>query len=215
MGISSQWLSFSLNSIYDAGYELKNLKMCELGNQFIHVPSIPYHIAKDYFVSLGVDHTSIDINEKDGAIFADLSKPITDITLLNQFDVVTNYGTSEHVDNQYNCFMNIHNLLKKGGLFIHVLPKVGHWEGHCEYFYEPRFYKKLSELSNYTIIKENTFTAYPGIKTDLISAAIMKNGESEFIDQKTFSTLPIIYSKLTLQKYLKANIIELFSRHGA
>lgn len=94
-----------------------DIKMLELGNQIfqddtlIREESLP-HSAKEYYMNMGVEHTSIDLNGEDGALQIDLSKPIPE-EYNNKFDIVTNFGTAEHVDNQFECWRNIHNSLKK------------------------------------------------------------------------------------------------------
>ena len=46
----------------------------------------------------GVQHTSFDLNAKHGALPVDLAQPIGDPRWLGVFDIVTNSGTSEHVE---------------------------------------------------------------------------------------------------------------------
>jgi Methyltransferase domain len=192
MAIRKDLLEFTFEAIDSTGLRLEALEMCELGNQHIFVDGVNYEIAKQYFESLGIRHISIDLNGLDGALILDLSKPIHDEELLGRFDVVTNFGTSEHVENQYRCFQNMHNFTKKGGLFIHTIPKIGHWKDHCEYYYDPSFFKKLAELCDYSIVKEATFPSpTDGPDTDLACAALIKRENSEFIDKETFETLPI------------------------
>jgi len=67
-----------------------------------------------------------------------------------KFDVVTNFGTTEHVFNQYQVFKNIHNLCKKDGIIIHSLPIQGAWE-HGMYNYHPNFFFALADKNNYKI----------------------------------------------------------------
>jgi 2-polyprenyl-3-methyl-5-hydroxy-6-metoxy-1,4-benzoquinol methylase len=194
MGVRKDWLDFTFEAIDSTGLRLEALEMCELGNQEINVDGIDYKTAKQYFESLGIRHISIDLNGLDGALIFDLSKPIHSEALLGRFDVVTNFGTSEHVENQYHCFQNIHNFTKKGGLCVHAIPKIGHWKDHCEYYYDPSFFKKLAELCNYSIVKEATFSSV-GPDTELACAALIKRENSEFIDKETFDTLPIKQKK--------------------
>ncbi len=137
--------------------DISTVRMCELGNQVIRSKGIISRISKVYFQSLGVDHVSIDLNGLHDSLQYDLTKPITDPELLNSFDVVTNYGTSEHVHNQYQCFSNMHCLCKKGGLLVSTVPLEGEqrWAGHGEYHYTPAFFHKLAKYCNYKITKEN------------------------------------------------------------
>ena len=196
MAIRKDWLDFTFEALDSTGLRLEALEMCELGNQHIFVDGIDYEIAKQYFESLGIRHISIDLNGEDGALILDLSKPIHNEELLGRFDVVTNFGTSEHVENQYHCFKNMHDFARKGGLCIHAIPKIGHWTDHCEYHYYPSFFKKLAELCSYSIVKEATFSSPTyGPDTHLVCAALVKRENSEFIDKETFDTLPIKQKK--------------------
>jgi len=92
--------------------------MIELGNKRTDF------LWKTHFENMGISHTSIDWNGKDGALPLNLNELIA----LDPADVVTNFGTSEHVLNQEMCFENIHNLSKKW--IVHQVPLVGNWKTH-------------------------------------------------------------------------------------
>jgi len=81
---------------------------------------------KDHFESMGIKHLSIDWNGKDGALPLNLNTRLW--SLLFPADVVTNFGTSEHVENQEIVFENIHHLSKKW--MVHTVPFEGNWVGH-------------------------------------------------------------------------------------
>ena len=137
-------------------YEERNLKLlripyeglewCELGNQNYYKKS-----AKKIYKAKGVNHTSIDLNGKNGALEFDLDYPLP-IEFENKFDVVTNYGTIEHVNNQYSVFKNVHIICKLGGIIIHLVPLINNWKDHCRYYYTEQFFKDLSYQCNYRII---------------------------------------------------------------
>jgi hypothetical protein len=46
------------------------------------------------------------------------------VTLQEQFDLATNFGTAEHIFNIGNLFHSIHNALRPGAIALHVLPTV-------------------------------------------------------------------------------------------
>ncbi len=163
-------------------------RMCELGDQLIRDEYNKTIIAKEYFEFNGFKHTSIDINGKNGSLVFDLSKPIIDETLINNFDIVTNFGTSEHVENQYECFKNIHNLCKKDGLFIHAVPEIGSWIGHCKYYYSSIFFERLREVCNYEIMSEYVIEVY-GNKTNDVCVAMIKNENNNFITKEVFDKI--------------------------
>jgi hypothetical protein len=163
--------------------------MCELGNQHIckHC-RIPYRTGKKYFESLGVEHISIDINNKDGALKRDLSKPIDEWH--NYFDIVTNYGTAEHVQNgQYEVFQNIHNFVRVGGAIVSVGPFVGYWKNHCPYHYRDNFFQDLANKNNYKIIL-NEVRKRGGRKIQYSHFCVfIKEQDTEFITLDDFEAI--------------------------
>ena len=149
MGYRKLTIKYAHDMIDMAGFKLENLRMCELGNQLINGGREEYKgffVAKEYFESLGVHHVSIDLNKKNGSIPLDLNKPIS----IGQFDVVTNLGTTEHVENNKQCFENIHNLCKVGGIMIHLVPHKG--SGHGIRQYTLKWFKNLIKKYNYEVL---------------------------------------------------------------
>ena len=122
--------------------------MCELGNQYILcVPN--FKISKEYFESLGIIHTSVDINGRNGALKLNLNDCLT----IGKFDIVTNLGTSEHVENNDQCFNNIDNFCKPKGAMIHVLPSKGNFLKHGGFRrYTTDWFIKLAEEKKYEIV---------------------------------------------------------------
>jgi SAM-dependent methyltransferase len=129
------------------------LRICELGNQRLR-PGISKHhtTAKSYFLSLGYQHMSIDLNGKDGAVRWDLTKCVPE-SWRHVFDIVSNHGTTEHVADQAAVFENIHQLCVPGGVMIHVLPLAGTWGVHGLYEYTSEFIPLLAEEAGYEILK--------------------------------------------------------------
>lgn len=110
--------------------------MLELGNK-----KNKEGVYKDYFESIGIEHTSIDWNGEDGALKLDLRKPIA----LGPFDMVTNIGTTEHVSNQEAVWRNIHNLTKVGGVIASLTPMEGDWWWHGEYYPRAEFFEQFAQ----------------------------------------------------------------------
>ena len=69
----------------------------------------------------------------------------------DEFDVVTNLGTAEHVFNQYQVFKSAHEKTKPGGIMIHALPNQGCYD-HGFYNYHPTFVFDLSQANGYRIV---------------------------------------------------------------
>jgi hypothetical protein len=143
-------------------------KMLELGNQRIlhsfwgkdYNAQIAAQTGKEYYEDRGFLHYSIDMNGEDGSLPLDLSRPLPTDAELGRFDVITNAGTTEHVEplsGQYECFKTIHDLCAPGGLMIHVVPGVedlrsrGYWRYHCNNYYSSEFFRELARANGYRI----------------------------------------------------------------
>jgi hypothetical protein len=146
MGITS--FSISLIEKYKNG--AKNV--CELGAQNLYDRDygINFPYADKYYSAKGMDYTCIDINGENGAIELDLENPQE---IVDQYDLVTDFGTSEHVRNSYNTHKVIHELTKEGGIIIRENPKSGNWPGHGFNYYTKSFYEKLAEACGYEILE--------------------------------------------------------------
>lgn len=123
----------------------------ELGNQKILINEQTTLIAKNYLQSKGVRHISMDINNQDGAIAVNLALPF-DSCYLNKFDVVTDFGTVEHIENQYQVWKNINDACKVNGYMIHSLPLAGYWKGHCPYHYTDGFPEIIADKNGYRLV---------------------------------------------------------------
>ena len=183
MGLKQDALDFIFKCIDTVFNSYQDVKMLELGNQKVKL-SGNRQIAKSYFEKLGFKHTSFDINGKDGALPIDLSRAIENKGFHNKFDIVTNAGTSEHVEpyeGQYECFRNVHLCTKVGGIMIHIVPEDGSFPNHCPFYYKSGFFEKLAELNNYEVI-ENTRLYRKG--NIMLAAGLIKKGYSDFCDKK-------------------------------
>jgi len=174
------------------------VNMCELGNQKLNVRGNKkleaFRTGKEYFTSIGCNHTSFDLNGIDGSVILDLSKPIQ-TRWKNKFNMISNCGTTEHVDNQCVVFENIHNLCQLGGLMIHSIPISRQWRGHCPYHYESGFPYELAKLMNYTVIyyKEECKRKQDKKTKTLLNFILKKNDNSV---QKIHDMIPgIKFSK--------------------
>lgn len=187
MGISGSngALAMWQDAIRSERLVVAGLRMAELGNQSLRKDVLGVQVpAKKFFTAMGVAHTSIDINGKDGALAIDLRVPITRPDLVESFDVVTNFGTLEHVDRQYPAWLNTHRLAKTGGLFLHLLPFVGTWPGHCDIRYGDGFVPALAKLCAYDVLKLYRHEVNADHK--FVAAVLRKTGaafpaEAEFV----------------------------------
>jgi hypothetical protein len=98
------------------------------------------------------EHKSIDGVKASNCYPIDLNKDITRENLeFLKSDLVTNFGTSEHVFNQSAVFKNIHELCNVDGLMVHALPISGHFQ-HGYFNYHPRLFQELALVNGYCVI---------------------------------------------------------------
>jgi SAM-dependent methyltransferase len=122
-------------------YLTPNIKILELGDQILWYGQCCDcshnwgNHANQHFKNVfpHLDITSLDLNGINGSLTVNLSNPIPE-WLLNQYDLITNFGTSEHVQNQYHLWKNVFDMLKPGGLIINDIPLKDSWPGHCKYY---------------------------------------------------------------------------------
>lgn len=189
MGLRLSYINF-INFFIEKNYgiNINGLKMLELGDQIIKAKSgIAEGTGKDYFTRLGFDHTSVDINGNRGALVRDLTISSDFLEWPEYFDIITNSGTTEHVEpieGQFECFKILHNCLKIGGIVIHLVPDIkelenGYFVNHCNYYYSENFFNELYKNSDYTILENK-------IMDNLRCVAVVKTGKNFWNDKITF-----------------------------
>ena len=189
MGLRLSYIDFinaAIKRVY--GLNISGLKMLELGDQVVKKKSgLSERTGKEYFTNLGYNHISIDLNGKRGSLIKDLTKSEDFFEWPEYFDILTNSGTTEHVEpfeSQYDCFKILHDCVKVGGLMIHLIPDIepltqGHFANHCNYYYSEKFFNDLALNCNYTIL-ENT------IMDNLRCVALVKNSNDFWQDKDSF-----------------------------
>jgi hypothetical protein len=167
----------------------KHHSICELGDQqfMCCFPYVEYTYTRTYFKGLKKDYDSIDLNGLDNSLMLDLN---TEIEIKRQYDIITDFGTLEHVSDYYMGFKNTHRLCKVGGLMIHVIPAINHWPGHGSWRGDRSFYVKLGKYQNYTIrdIHTEPTKISPGHPSDQIYIVYEKTEENEFMSRDTFNS---------------------------
>ncbi len=185
MGITSFSVEL-LDKIIDL-HKPKNV--CELGAQNLYnQPKLPAPYAHEYYEGKGIEYTCIDLSEENNCLVLDLSKPIP-VNLHNKFDLVTNFGTGEHVKDLYECYKNIHDLCKIGGVILCENPKTGNWHGHGFHYLEQSFYNNLASHANYEILKLGEHAAMGNITDGWNIYCIYKKTENQFCNREEFEKL--------------------------
>jgi len=90
------------------------------------------------------------------------------------FDLILNFGTTEHIFNQYNAFKLIHDSCAPGGIMWHDVPMSGYFD-HGYFNYQPMFFRNLAAANGYEIIRTG-FSVHGGPAFD---AGILPQYEGE------------------------------------
>jgi hypothetical protein len=109
-------------------------------------PTAPF--ARDLWTWLGFSYASVDIDGSPGAIPLDLNVASVPAALVGKHQLVTNFGTTEHVANQLNAFKIVHDLTAPGGVMMHTLPAQGSFN-HGLVNYNPKFFWALARANDY------------------------------------------------------------------
>lgn len=179
----------------------KPSSVLELGSQYLYntkdhcsaaVSGNPVY-GKEWFVSQGIDHTSIDLNNE-----ADIKADILSNTLTKKYDWVTDFGTIEHTKDAFVAFKNIHNWTNVGGLMIHVNPEVGSWPYHGLWWFTKGLYTALAEACGYRLLHVERAAAMGNTKDGWDVYSVL-----EKVDGSNFSI-----SREDFYKYLKGRDAE-------
>lgn len=95
--------------------------------------------------------TSIDASDYEGAtVRHDMNRPIPE-TLKQQFDMVGDFGSLEHIFNVPTALSNSMEMVKQGGHLLAVLP-ASNYCGHGFYQFSPElFYRVFSEENGFRV----------------------------------------------------------------
>ena len=107
--------------------------------------------ARSFYEALGYEYACIDIDGTPGALALDLNYDEVPSAHRGRYDLVTNFGTTEHVLNQLNAFRLIHDLTAPGGVMIHEVPAQGLID-HGFLAYNPKMFRLMGESNGYATL---------------------------------------------------------------
>lgn len=112
----------------------------------------------------------LDWNGEDGAVPLDMRYSLTaydvvdshaqmnhypaDEKLYRGFPLVTNFGFTEHVDNQMTCWSNVHEFVAPDGWLAICMPLMPEWKGHGLWMPTVEWYREFAKLNGYDIVFE-------------------------------------------------------------
>ena len=181
----------------------------QLGRQGFHIDGHNYDFAKEVFESYDKEtpfgdlfndngytetlfyyfgcHTvdSMDASDYEKAsVIHDLNEPVPE-HLYNQYDIIFDGGTIEHIFDVKTVFENVKKMLKVGGVFLSVNGGNNHL-GHGFYQFSPDLYRAVfSKEAGFNLIQieivDGPFTYLPIDLTNNMSRAIRTNAEETYI----------------------------------
>lgn len=107
--------------------------------------------ASELFKACGFEYQALDIFDGKDITLFDLNLDTPPPSFVGKFDLVTNFGTTEHVLNQYLAFKTMHELAKPGGVIYHDLP-LGGYHLHGYFNYNPMFFEQLAAANDYEVL---------------------------------------------------------------
>ena len=97
-----------------------------------------------------VEYLAYDIFPGPKTRIVDLNRDAAPAEHQGVFDCVFNFGTTEHVFNQYNAFKVIHSVTRVDGFIFHQVPTSG-YVNHGYWIYSPRMFLELAEANDYRV----------------------------------------------------------------
>lgn len=129
-----------------------------------NVGTLPLHQgappSRIFWKWMGLNYKSVDLDESHDSLFIDLNYDEVEHKELGKYQIVTNYGTTEHLANQLNAFKIIHDLTSVGGIMIHHIPTQG-MQNHGLVNYNPKFFWMLARSNLYEWVHMDYFSSIP------------------------------------------------------
>lgn len=145
MGIQREVAAFVASLSLPSGFSV-----CELGDQGM-CGEATKRLARDWYLELGCGrYVSIDGNGR-GTVTADLNEPLQQPWQSHPFDLVTDFGTGEHIFDQAQVWRTVHSLCKPGGIIAFDRPLSG-YANHCFYLTNECLYWDIAAANGYDVL---------------------------------------------------------------
>jgi len=194
--LDAKWRIFKGARIADLGpQDLSNTG----GLQSVRL-RFPDWTGQDLYRHLGCKtYTSFDLFDS-RSVNVDLNDPPSGRP---DFDIVTNFGTSEHVVNQASVFRFMHELTAVNGVMLHSIPAAG-GRDHGFFNYHPGLFFDLAAANRYEVLHFEYFPHYDlqaPIATSKVSVDISHRADSQrFTDEAAIK-------KATFRLFLRRHVM--------
>lgn len=187
MGRHIQEVEMEIRALAMMGRTYKGIRVMEMGAMEHKTPE-PRMPAREWYKDHGVSKVvSVDLNGMWDSLAHDLDQPLPE-DHHDRYHLVTNYGTGEHVNDQYSFFKNVHDASRQGGVMVHQLNHEGFMPGHGRYYYNQKVVFNLARLCSYSILSmENYASSEKGPRGGVILVAFRKRRDSKFPSRGKFA----------------------------
>ena len=166
MGVLDHSLEMMRRIPLQPGFEV-----VELGDQYITQGE--RRLASDFYRELGCGRYECIEGNGRGSILADLNEPLDPHP--GRFDLVTDFGTGEHVFDQRQVFETTHSLIGPGGWWVFDRPSQG-YPGHCYWLADECVWRDVAEWNEYEIWELETSRTKRG---ELIRGVFRRTTQAE------------------------------------
>ena len=173
----------------------------------------------ELFEKAGFKYDAIDIADGYKTTILDLNHESAPTDFVGAYDLVLNFGTTEHLLNQYNAFKVIHDATKVGGYIVHQLPSVG-FSDHGYFTYTPRCMFDMAGYNNYEVAGfwfegpagendlyaplKNYLTYFPNLSQPISEKEVTEQGKLISELHLPDIAITIIYKKVKEKAFLGA-----------
>jgi hypothetical protein len=133
--------------------EFKLFQMVDLppGSRVLNLGEKPIAGYVEPLQVMGCEVVQLDLNGLNGALPLDLCAELTAADIGGAVDLVTNFGTTEHVEDQAACWANVDRFLKVGGTLLSTTPLAGEMPHHGRWYPLPRWFYEWGVLNGYRL----------------------------------------------------------------
>ncbi len=135
----------------------KDLRLLELGNK-----KNATGLYRHWYEGKVASYQCLDWNGHDGAVVWDMRVPVglAFMTKLGApFDIVTNFGFTEHVEGQWICWANVTWFVKVGGWLVFCMPTAPHWPRHGIWQPSVAWYAEYASRNGFYVEELQVFTS--------------------------------------------------------